>query len=541
MLSIFPSNSKTIIHKETDKFLGFTFNPSIVQVDGGLITSGIRYFDKIGDRIETAIFADRYETNLNWTNNASISASFSLNNNAANINNSGTITPLNTGSCRVQIDTRNGKYYSNTLSVNRATRPSMFVMKGFAPGSLGETILNSFVNAHNNKIPFPSGDINYNSSWIGVSNSDVVTINTTTEYNNIVTANTNNIAASSKIYINKSIFPNVLLKWQSAFNSFVSLHPNDIYIIQNDGVAYQGVWSNNISNTKYIVNPFSYRSFDYSGVSVSNSDSDSWSKRTKTGTLITKRHMIHVKYASYTPAIGSKVRFVSPSGQVTERTIIDRYTHPIHDFGMTLLDQDVPNDIAVYKVWSTINAGNRWPITSQPLSSPQDPSNPNGDIYIFKNNKFIRVVNNHVCSVYNIAVDQNKNAQPNNFTENRFSSGFDQEWDGTLSVQNDRPCPGSFCTKPILESLETIHNSIPVQNTHMGVPGDSGGPIFLPFNNQLILIALNSGGILPVNGVFINGINTWTSTTLNDIINLLGPNGYTISEPDIESFPNYTN
>jgi len=346
-------------------------------------------------------------------------------------------------------------------------------------------------------------------------------INTSQDYLSLKNYNINHPEASNKIYINKSLYPNKILKWwtfaggPSVFGDFIELRDNDLHIIQNDG-NWPGIptqpWGTSFGAPKYVVNPFFY-DFDFSGVSVINSNSDSWNRRTKTGTLVTKRHMVHVKHSGYTPDIGSTVRFVSKNGNVVERTVISRIVSSTNDFGITLLNEDVPSDIKIYKMLSS-NVENYLPSTNE-------------NLYFRNSSKYLQVQNKQdsknysFLSLFYFLCDQNKNIEPK-LQKNSISYSA---WDANLAVKD------TIDASLVPDFLENTISGIEKTPNQGSIIGDSGGPIFFPFGNELVLIGLNSGSLptlLPFPG--------FEGSSISEMINQIGVFGYSVEEPDFSSF-----
>lgn len=510
------NTNKTIKATDKPKCIHIDCQPSIVHISGGL-TSQIYVKDKDCLNISPTVFGDSYQINLLWQNNISSDIKkYEPLNPVASVNNSGLVTTTSSsnGNSEIAIHTNDGTYKTKNLSINRATRPNMKVLQGFKPGTFSKFLLDSFINMHNNRPSFPYNNINYDSAvWTGISSEDIRTINSIEQKNNFINDNRLDHTAANYVYIDKSNIPNKLLKWSSTDRNFIEVTQNDIYIVQNDGlwipigapdIVYHGY-------TKYILNPFCYgKNFDFSGITVYNSDSDSASRRTKTGTLVTKKHMIHVRHFGYTPAINSVVRFVSKNGIIIERQIVKRFVEPNTvpiDFGVTELNEEVPEDIAVYKII---------PDNVHLYSTPFD----NDEIY-FKNssNQYLRMI--HSSPLFGqFAISANQYKGIFNFL---YTSGGVVYTSWANSRPNYLTFPTGFTnvlsyTPDFLSSIENEFTPYVIR------AGDSGSPTFFVYGNELVLSGIVSGGWPSV--AYINGI----------ISNNFNSPGYQTSSPDLSSF-----
>lgn len=85
---------------------------------------------------------------------------------------------------------------------------------------------------------------------------------------------------------------------------------------------------------------------DFTGVSPWNSNA----QNRKGGAAITPRHLVHAWHSGYTPPVGTEIRFVASDGTVITRTIAARAQVGNTDIGVTQLNEDLPESIAVYKI-----------------------------------------------------------------------------------------------------------------------------------------------------------------------------------------------
>jgi hypothetical protein len=504
-----PTNTRRIISKNNPRLNAINITPSRKYVSGGTISNNIIYIkDKAFSTIAATTFEDAYSLDLLWKNNipaeilrlnmssdvASITKtnnSYSLNKAADNLSNT----------ARAELLTNAGQFLSRPLSFHRAVKPIMYIFEGYKPNSLSRSIYNSLKNLFDNRPSFPSGNINYDvSSWTGLFINDIRIIINASEKQNYITVNKDDKYAANYVYIDKSVFPNKLLKWASWSNQFVEIGSDDLYIIQNDGR-----WNPNSNTTsdsldsgeiKYKLNPFFYgKNLDFSGVTVFCSTGDSSARRTKTGTLVTKRHTVHAKHGSYTPSVGSVLRFVSKNGNIIERTVVQRYTDAHTDLGMTLLDQDVPDDVSVYKVFPT-NIDNYVPEID-------------GTIF----NTYIKnYLNNYIYAnilrgyqLLQLEFNQNKTIQSYIGVGNELIKP--ETWDQNLVLKNNTSSAGGVLSQFMVD----VFNYIPYQQS---ITGDSGSPQFHCVNNtELILKGLVAaiGAPHPFSSLFSHINNTITN------------------------------
>jgi hypothetical protein len=536
MTSILPSEdpNKKIVPKDTERLSGFEVEASRVEVGGGSLTADVEFHDKLCDLLSETTFEDAYQVSPVWEGGAAPPAEYSATDEqVASVDQEGLVTRQSGGSCRAAMKARGGTYLTRELSLGSATRPAIHIMKGYLPGTLGASSLGCFLSATQGRLAFPSGDINYDPSWGLDPTEDVVVIDGPQQYASLADYNLSHPEAANKVYIDKSSSPNRMLKWNpfkhngSGFGGFEALRRNEVYIIQNDGRWVGSPQTNDgieFGPPKYRANPFFY-DFDFSGVSVYNSDSDSWTRRTKTGTLVTKRHMVHAKHANYTPAVGATVRFVSRQGLVVERTVQARYTAP-GDFGMTMLDEDVPDDIAVYPAFGS-DLGDHFPAAGQKVYYRNDGHYRSAD------------ASAPFTGCFSILCDQEKNAQPH-LLENLTN----QTWDSALFPADQTPAAveaplgwNPSGQGPVMipippDFLEETALGIEYKYGHGGVPGDSGSPVFVPIAPyQMVLAGLDTGS-LPS----LNPSPSQDGPSINEIIQGFGATGYEAAAADLSAF-----
>lgn len=80
--------------------------------------------------------------------------------------------------------------------------------------------------------------------------------------------------------------------------------------------------------------------------------------RHKSGTLITKRHMVNATHYNY--PVGTNVIFVGPNNEVVYRTVVGRRQSQSYDITVYLLDEDLPEFILPCKILPA-DFGNRFP------------------------------------------------------------------------------------------------------------------------------------------------------------------------------------
>lgn len=105
----------------------------------------------------------------------------------------------------------------------------------------------------------------------------------------------------------------------------------------------------------YVRNPNCWASdIDLTGISPWNTSLG----QQKAGTLITRRHFIvSAHWGNF--GEGKVIRFVSQSGEIFDRTVLKGLQHPLYplnksnfpDFGVYVLDADLPGDIKSYKIF----------------------------------------------------------------------------------------------------------------------------------------------------------------------------------------------
>ena len=196
-----------------------------------------------------------------------------------------------------------------------------------------------------------------------------------------------------------------------------------------------------------------------------------------------------------------------------ERTVISRIVSSTNDFGITLLNEDVPSDIKIYKMLSS-NVENYLPSTNE-------------NLYFRNSSKYLQVQNKQdsknysFLSLFYFLCDQNKNIEPK-LQKNSISYSA---WDANLAVKD------TIDASLVPDFLENTISGIEKTPNQGSIIGDSGGPIFFPFGNELVLIGLNSGSLptlLPFPG--------FEGSSISEMINQIGVFGYSVEEPDFSSF-----
>jgi hypothetical protein len=261
----------------------------------------------------------------------------SSNEEVATVDPNGYVRHVSDGKAKIYADTKYGSY-GKELQFTSTIVPSLGIFNGFAINSFGRKSIEEILLILENSYTIPSS-ISYDSNWNNVNESKVIIIEPAPPGSDIQDYLSGIVTDPDKVYVYKGYDPDVIFNWLEINNRYYAVNELNRFIVQNDADSY------------YLNNPFFWaRDYDFTGVSVTNTNSDSITLRTKTGTLVTKKHMAHVKHASYTPSVGSTVRFVTQDNQIVERTIISRWESPDRDFGMTELNEEVPDNIKIYKV-----------------------------------------------------------------------------------------------------------------------------------------------------------------------------------------------
>lgn len=239
----------------------------------------------------------------------------------------------------------------------------------------------------------------------------------------------------------------------------------------------------NLFTNSVIGSPSSYnrnsnlwiKNIDFTCISPWNSTGNN----TRAGTLISKKHVIFCKHLSFYPTVNSTIKFVTNDNETITRTLIK--VTPVGDLNsfapdvvIGTLDSEVPNTISPVKIL------------------------PSTYVNFFPTHK------TYSQSEYNIncilTLNQFKNvglASLNNFYNNNFA----------LSV-------------PV--GYQSFSQSI--------ISGDSGSPVFIILNGQLVLLGVFSGQ---------NG-GELTCKYTSEINNIMAIDGsYSLAEINLSSFTSY--
>lgn len=249
--------------------------------------------------------------------------------------------------------------------------------------------------------------------------------------------------------------------------------------------THQPLWSvRDHDKPEYQRNADCWASDIFSGLSaVSVWNSQSGERRTVTA--ITARHCVGTPHHNYIPAPGSVVRFVTPSGEIVEREVVERvyppgyeqpFSHP--DIGVCLLDSDLPDSIP--------------PVPIVPVN--------------WKNHLFAIGYGRPPC----LALNRSGDAMVKEFAYSTLNRhGIEHPF------QSDQRQAFS----PSLES------------------GDSGNPIFLIHNDSLNLLSLWStawgGPRVSLNKSLINDLIVTAESNAGIAT------GYSIQEADWSNFPEF--
>jgi hypothetical protein len=474
---------------------------NIIQSDNPEINiSGVEYSNKLknlsfakipqfisgGEQYQEIYFDCKFNTTSpgQFTSNYQISVDFdsdedeSLNKvwgssdpNVSSIDQSGYVSNLSSGSCDLFVKTRYGKYGKN-INFSVENLPRKRILIGFKEGTASNSVNSGTFNQMQSSYELPI-NIQYDPIlWNGIDESDVV-------FTNGFPTNRN----PNKVYVFTARFSppspqrDRIIYYNPLNNSFYLAEYNSRFIIQNDRDGY------------YKKNPFFWgRNYDFSGITVQVSTSDSITLRTKTGTLVTKRHMVHVSHAGYTPSIGTVVKFVDNNNVIHERTVIDRVSFNDKDFGATLLNEDVPENIKTYKLLPS-NYLEYFPRI-------------NRDAYFILKDGTEKSVNNGVFS-------------------NLLSIKFDQDKSANISL-----------VKFITTSIWTSGDWPIIYNGHVEINdttfiGDSGSPRFFSINNDLVLYGLAESYSLDT---------FFTKDFVSNRISSINPMGYETKEVDLSIF-----
>lgn len=216
----------------------------------------------------------------------------------------------------------------------------------------------------------------------------------------------------------------------------------------------------------------------------------SWQQRA--GTLITKKHLLFAKH--YRPSIlsngGTPIIFVDNNNNVIRRNLINYSNDSITDISIGLLDNEVPNNIQIAKVLPIDY--NIYLSLSFSASSPL------------------------LC----ICLDQQEKALVKEFYGLQTYSYYE----GATLISYKNIYVADIGNQSTFGQYSSFSESI--------VSGDSGNPIFLIINNELIVL---STWHTPTTGPFI----TDRYGMVNNLINSLSPNeGYSLTPINLSNIYN---
>lgn len=431
-------------------------------------------------------FVNNYQANIDFENNDDpqlLKVWTTSNDAVATVDQNGYVSNLTTGQSKILLHTRYGNY-GKIINFQVENKPKIRFFNGFVDGCVSYNIANTTFNLMESSYDLPT-NIEYDENiWTGIEPNEVESIDNLSVQDK----------DPNKVYIFKGRFlppfeqRDFLINWNPLSNNWYLAQNVSRFLIQND------------RDSNYKKNPFVWLNYNLSGVSVTTSTSDSITKRTKTGTLVTKRHMIHVKHAGYTPSIGSIIRFVDENNNVFERTVIDRYESS-RDFGVTLLDEDVPESIAVYKVLPD-NFRDYFPDTTKY----------NSWFILDESGNKASMQGGRFPGLLCVRVDQDKSFYPN-FVENFLD----------FSINQGGPEVKTSGLKPLIYKSHVKLDD----NT---VLGDSGSPRFFIINNELVVYGLAQSYSLDI---------FFTKSFVDECISQINPPGYESQTIDLSSFINY--
>lgn len=489
-----------------NKVTNVTFNPIPSFLNGGLPDTetdvNINY-----NIITGGDFVNNYQASINFENNEeqSLGTWTTSDSEVATVNQNGYVSNINSGNAKILLNTRYGNYGKN-IKFEVEYKPKIRFFNGFVNGCASHNIANNTFSIMQNSLDLPENidppgvtttippgslgegigvsNLTNNFSWGSIQESEVVSIYDLNPPNK----------DPNKVYIFKGRFlppfeqRDFLINWNPRDNNWYLVQNVSRFLIQNDRDSY------------YKNNPFMWLNKSLSGITVQTSTSDSITKRTHTGTLVTKRHMVHVRHAGYTPSIGTVVKFVDDNNNIFERTIINRYESN-RDFGVTLLDEDVPESISVYKVLPE-NFRNYFPLTVKPNSwYALDNS---GNRQSIQGGRF--------PGLLALRIDQDKSVYPvlvENFND--------------FSINQGGPTVKTTGMKPL------------IYNSHVKLDdstrlGDSGSPRFLIINDELVVYGVAQS----------YSLDTFFSYDfVNQCISQINSPGYEAQAIDMSNFISY--
>lgn len=310
---------------------------------------------------------------------------------------------------------------------------------------------------------------------------------------------------NNKLINNKSIYKNLVIN-KNIISSHINISTTqrldsknpltDMALYSSQDPYYNGV-GRFIRNTSCWLNGVS----NISCTSPAQLSGASWN--TRAGTLITKKHIIQAKH--YTTSIlpgGTPLIFVDDNNNVIRRNLIS-YAYDDSDIAIGLLDSEVPENIKIAKILpinftdyilSTIN--NDGGVNLNPL-------------------------------LYAVGFDQEEKAilkifyNIYKYTTNIISSGYAY----MAYISNFDISPSVYAS---MNPQPTLFSSF----NESTIAGDSGNPVFLIIDNELVLLTTWWGS---TNGPFV----TYKLDTINNLINTLSSNeGYSLSTVNLAAIYN---
>ena len=205
----------------------------------------------------------------------------------------------------------------------------------------------------------------------------------------------------------------------------------------------------------------------------------------KAGTLITPRHILNS--AHYEFPVGTSVRFITSDNQVITRTVVGRKRHPDYslsgyqpDLTIYTLDSDLPASISFCKLM------------------PSDYTD-----YITREN----LVDTRIAAF-----------------------GLDQEEKGLVrDISNNTQIEFQ---EPTDADRLLLYERI--------ISGDSGNPVFVIFNGELVLLTVWTFGGAGKGSLVANYISDLNQMIVDSDSNAGVSTGYTVTEADFSSFPTYS-
>ena len=200
------------------------------------------------------------------------------------------------------------------------------------------------------------------------------------------------------------------------------------------------------------------------------------------GIAISKRHILHTRHAAYN--VNDIVYFVTKNDTLISRTIVARNNNTSSlaaatDFGVCLLDEDLPDSIEVVKVL---------PRDAYQYFDASNISSPNwfGDSGADQTLCFF-VDADHKANIRRLSALQFRDLNYRNPTTNLY---------------------GLFAATPPSSDYDDWTEDM--------VNGDSGSPFCLIINNECVLIGLTYGGYVTTSGPFVSSAKTFKE--INELI-----------------------